>query len=112
MDLSLKDLIRINQECGETGELQNEGSITYALNIAKHKKNWLYSLSYLIRSLVVDHAFTEGNKRTAFTLTLLYFEDKEVDINKESLVRVITNIASKNVTSIKRISEMIYDARY
>ncbi|MFC1697991.1 hypothetical protein ACFL1H_06635, partial [Nanoarchaeota archaeon] len=63
--INKKDIIRINQEIGETGELSNESSLDFALHMIKHKKSWLYELSYLIRSILVDHVFKDGNKRTA-----------------------------------------------
>ena len=76
--INKKDIISFNIEIGEKGELHNESSLDFALGIIKTRKSWLYELSYLARSLLVDHAFTDGNKRTALALVLTYFDDKGI----------------------------------
>jgi len=60
---------------GKKGELTNPGALDYAVDRVRDKKDWLIELSYLVRSLLIDHAFKEGNKRTALALILVYFED-------------------------------------
>ena len=63
----------MNQEIGESGTLHNENSLDFAFSIIRRKKSWLYELSYLIRSLLVDHVFEDGNKRTAMVVLLTEF---------------------------------------
>ena len=65
MLINKKDMVGANQEIGCNGEFSNESSLDFALSIVKQKKSWLYELSYLVRSLLVDHIFQDGNKRTA-----------------------------------------------
>ncbi len=107
MNLNKKDLISINVDIGETGELQNESSLEFALSIIKQNKSWLYELSYIVRSLLVDHAFRDGNKRTALALVLLYFEDKGVEYDRQKLVNIAYLISKKNARDINRIMRMI-----
>ena len=107
MLINKKDLIQINQEIGATGKLINEGSLDYALNIIKHRKSWLYELSHLVRSLLVDHAFEEGNKRTALVLILSYFEEKGVKYDRNRMSLVVYKIAKKNINNVTRIMELI-----
>lgn len=108
--INKKDLIGINKEIGENGELHNKGSLEYALSIIKHKKSWLYELSYLLRSLLVDHAFKDGNKRTALMIMVTYLKDKNIDYNKDDLSRIIWNISKKNITDINKIGRLIKSA--
>ena len=75
--LTKKDIIAFNQEIGELGEFNNESSLDFALSLAKTKKNWLYELSYLARSLSVDHVFRDGNKRTCLLTIIFYFEENK-----------------------------------
>lgn len=105
-----KDLIRINQEIGESGELQNQSSLDYALSTAKHKKSWLYDLSQIVRSLLVDHAFRDGNKRTALALILTYFDYKDIDYDEQRLIFIVHKIAKKNVNNVNKIIRMIKNA--
>ncbi len=108
--INKKDIIRINQEIGESGEFQNESSLEFALHTIKHKKSWLYELSYLIRSLLVDHCFRDGNKRTALVITITYFEDEDIKFDKDALIKLIWDIAKKNVADINKIQRMVKNA--
>ncbi len=107
-----KDLIRINQEIGEKGQLRNESSLEFALSMAKLRKSWLYELAHLLRCLLVDHAFEDGNKRTALALTIYYFEEKGAKWDRENIVKVIHDIAKNNYKSIEQIARTIRNAYY
>lgn len=108
--INKKDIIRINQEVGETGNIQNESNLEYALSIIKHKKSWLYELAYITRSLLIDHAFTDGNKRTALALILTYFKDKDQKYEKEKIAKIILQISKKNIRDINKIMRLIKSA--
>lgn len=99
--------MRINQEVGSSGKLSNESSLDYALSITKHRKSWLYELSHLVRSLLVDHVFEDGNKRTALALILVYFEEKRIKYDRNKVSFVVHKIAKKNINNVIRIMELI-----
>jgi prophage maintenance system killer protein len=107
--INKKDLIAINQEVGSNGKFYNEDSIDFALSIAKQNKSWLYELSYMVRSLLVDHCFEDGNKRTAIIVIMTYFENNDLDCDKDKLIKIVWNIDKKNITDMsvnrKAISE-------
>lgn len=107
MDISRKDIISLNMEIGESGEFQNESSLDFALSIIKHKKSWLYELSYLARSLLVDHAFRDGNKRTALALILAYFDDKGIECDKQKIANIVHRISKKNINDINKVARLI-----
>jgi prophage maintenance system killer protein len=104
---NLKDMIRINQEIGETGELRNGSSLEFALSMNKYNKSWLYKLCYLIRSILVDHPFIDGNKRTAFVLCTIIFEDNNLNYNKDKLVIQLHMVAKKSITDLNKIARML-----
>lgn len=108
--INKKDIIGINQNIGEDGKFNNESSLDFALSTIKHKKSWLIELSYLVRSLLVDHAFKDGNKRTAMALTGTYMEDKGVEFDMDKLTKQVLNISKKNITDINRIMRLIKSA--
>ena len=110
ISLNKKDLIGINHEIGYTGKFHNEDSIDFAMSTAKHKKSWLYELSYIARSLLVDHCFEDGNKRTAIIVMITYFEDNDLDYDKDKLIKIVWNIAKKNITDINKLMRMIKNA--
>ena len=105
--INKKDIIRINQDVGEKGSFSNESSLDFALSIIKQKKSWLYELSYLIRSLLVDHAFEDGNKRTALIILTTYLKDRKLEYDKDKVLKIFWNISKKNITDINKISRLI-----
>ncbi|HLC88808.1 MAG TPA: hypothetical protein VJG49_02105 [Candidatus Nanoarchaeia archaeon] len=106
--LTKKDLIAFNREVGEKGDFSNESSLDFALSLAKTKRNWLYELSYLVRSLLVDYVFQDGNKRTAFLVTVYSLEKNKKSFDKEKLLSVMKKIAKNNITNPLKISRLIY----
>lgn len=107
--INSKDIIRINQEVGERGVLRNESSLDFALSVSKNKA-WLYQIAYLLRALLIDHAFEEGNKRTALALVFWSFDFESVHYDKERVIRIIYFIAKKNIKSVNKIMRMLKDA--
>ncbi len=110
MNLNKKDLIGINQEIGSNGKLHNEDSIDFAFSIVKQNKSWLYELSYIIRSLLVDHCFEDGNKRTAIIIIITYFESNNLEYDKDKLIKIVWSIAKKNTSDINKIMRLIKNA--
>jgi len=108
--INKKDVIRINQEIGSSGELRNKSSLEFALDIAKERKSWLYELSYIVRSILVDHVFADGNKRTALALIITYFDLKELEYDRDKAVRIVYYIAKNNITDINKIMRTIKNA--
>jgi len=104
---NLKDVIRLNQEVGESGQLGNASSLTFALSVSKGKKSWLYELAYLVRSLVVDHAFVDGNKRTAYLFCTLMFQDAEKKYDDRRLIEMLHKIARKSTKDINQIARWL-----
>jgi prophage maintenance system killer protein len=111
MLINTKDIIRINIEIGEDGNLRNEGSLSYALSAIKEKP-WLYELSYLIRCFLVDHCFQDGNKRTALAILILYFDEHNVEYDREKIMKIMRLIAKNNISDINKIMRMIKDGIY
>lgn len=102
--------MRLNQEVGEKGHLSNRGSLEYALSVSKHNKSWLYELAHLVRSLLVDHAFVDGNKRTALALIILYLDSRDMMWDEERLIKAINRIAKKNINNVSAITREIENA--
>ena len=97
----------INQEAGSNGKFHNEDSMDFALSIAKQNKSWLYELSYIVRSLLADHCFEGGNKRTAIVVIITYFENHNLDYDKDKLIKTVFSISKKNIIDINKLMRMI-----
>ena len=108
--LNKKDLIGINRGIGGNAKFHNEDGLDFALSIVKQNKSWLYELSYIVRSLLVDHCFEDGNKRTAIIVIMTYFENNNLDCDKDKLIKIVWNIAKKNTTDINKLMRLIKNA--
>src|SRR3989338_5046232 len=105
--INKKDIIGLNQQIGGSGKLHNEGSLDFALSIIKGKKSWLFELSYLVRSLLVDHVFEDGNKRTALILVITYLNDRGLKYDEDKLLRVFLGMARKSTSDVNKIMRLL-----
>jgi len=109
MKISKEELLRINKGFG--GSLRSDSSLDYAIDKQEDKKLREYKkLAYLLRSILVDHPFSDGNKRTAMYLCLQFVEQTKKNVDRELLLHQIIAIASKNLTDIRQISWRIENA--
>lgn len=109
MEISKEDLLRINHGFG--GNLRNDSSIDFAINVQENNKFGEYKkLSYLLRAILVDHPFSDGNKRTATFLVLNFSYQNKSEIDRELLVHQIVSIAKKNITEVRNIEQRIRSA--
>lgn len=97
---NLEDIININKIIGEKGTIINKSSLEYALSKINNEK--LKSLSILIRAIIVDHPFIDGNKRTALAILL-----NEYDIDPDLAIKSIVKIAKKSINNIDKIEKII-----
>jgi len=106
MNISKEDLLRINAGFG--GGLVSDSSLDYAIDMQDNKKLGIYKkLAYLMRAILVDHPFTDGNKRTATFLVLGFANENKKEISKDILEHHITSIASQNITDIRNIEQRL-----
>ena len=107
--LTKKDIIALNQEF-EDGSLHNDASLDFALSYAKKTENWTKALAFLTRAILLDHAFEEGNKRTAALLIKAYVEFEGHKTYDDKVVKLVKEIILKKISSINKIEDLIKDA--
>ena len=102
MDIGKEDLIRINQGFG--GNLRNDSSLDYAIDMQNNNRLGDYKkLAYLLRAILVDHPFSDGNKRTAMFLCLNFAEENKKQVDRDLLLEQIISIAKSNINEIRNI---------
>ena len=109
MLLSKKSIISINEEF-DNGNVINEGSLDFAINMAKKSDNWLKSLALLVRAILIDHIFEDGNKRTAAAVIVTWLEMENLHCNLDKVNKLIVKILKKNITNLNEIMEQIKNA--
>lgn len=102
MKISKEDLLRINKGFG--GGLRSDSSLDFAMEKQEDKKLGEYKkLSYLLRAIVVDHPFTDANKRTATFIAFIFAEENKKQVDRELLLQQIVSIAKQNITNLRNI---------
>lgn len=109
MEISKEDLLRINNGFG--GNLRSDSSIDFAFSKIKDSKIGDYKqLAYLLRAILVDHPFSDGNKRTAMFLAFAFAKEKNKKVDRDLLIYHIISIAKKNISEIRNIEWRIKNA--
>lgn len=107
--ITRKDIVAINQRF-DTGRVVNEGSLSYALDRANSSRSWLRSCAILVRAVLLDHVFEEGNKRTAAAIVVSFFEEQGLSYDPEGVARGVVRILMRKTTSLRAIEGVILDA--
>jgi prophage maintenance system killer protein len=101
MKITLKEIIEVNQQFG--GSLISDSSLSFAEAYGKQNRSIYMQAAVWARAIVVDHPFSDANKRTA-----LYAIAKHVEVKDPvAMARVISRIAAKNIIDLKKIVEML-----
>ena len=109
MNISKEDIVRIAK--GFDGVLRNPSSLDFALEKQNEVKLGPYKkLAYLMRAILVDHPFSDGNKKTAMFVALAFAEENKKQVDEELLKHHILSIASKNIIDIRAIEERMKNA--
>lgn len=109
MEISKEDLLRINKGFG--GNLRSSSSLDFAFDKMDEKKLGIYKkLAYLIRAILVDHPFSDGNKRTAMFVAFMFTEESNKIADRELLLHHIVSISKKNLTNIRNIEWRLKNA--
>lgn len=109
MNISIKDLLRINKGFG--GDLRSDSSLDFAIDKINNPKLGFYKrLSYLLRAILVDHPFSDGNKRTAVFLAYAFADENKKQVDRDLLVYQVISIAKKNLTNIRQIEWRLKNA--
>ena len=109
MDVSKEDLLRINQGFG--GNLRSDSSLDFAFDKLNDCKLGAYKkLAHLLRAILVDHPFSDGNKRTAMFLVFAFAKENKKKVDKDLLIHHLTSIAKNNIQEIRNIEWRLKNA--
>lgn len=104
----IEELVKINNRFG-TGKIINKSSIEFAESALKRTKNWQEQAAYITRAIVVDHAFEDGNKRTAAAYLSGLLETLKLPYDPFKIDKIVLMLA-KGTKSIDKIRRMIKNA--
>ena len=103
--LSSADIVSLNR-LFSSGLVVNKGSLSAALSEGIDK-NRAQQVALLVRALVVDQVFKDGNKRTAAAIIIAYFTELDVRFDQRAVVRLVLLLSKEKISHISRIQGMI-----
>lgn len=106
--LTKRDILDIGNLFG-CDKMINENSLDFALSTSRYSKDWMRQLAYVIRAILVDHVFHDGNKRVSSALIMAVLENKRTAYDPYAVDRIVTLIIKKNLTNIESIRGLIKD---
>ena len=109
MLLSKKAIIEINEQF-DNGHVINANSLNYIIEEARKSENWLKSLAIVVRGILIDHIFEEGNKRTTAAVIATWLDMENLYYNKDKINDLIIKILKKNITNLNEIMGLIKNA--
>lgn len=109
MKIDKEDVLRINAGFG--GGLRNDASLDFAIGKQTERKIGEYKkLAYLWRAILVDHPFTDGNKRTAVFLAFRFAEEFNKMAERELVIHHAISIAKNNFADVNIIERRLRNA--
>ncbi len=109
MNIRQKDLLRVNEGFG--GNLRSDSSVDFAFKMMENKKIGPYKrLAFLWRAIIVDHPFSDGNKRTAAFVAFAFASEQKKQVDRELLIHHIISIAKNNISNIRNIKYRLKNA--
>ncbi|MBI4918997.1 hypothetical protein HY837_03640 [archaeon] len=100
--ISKKDIIAINLQF-DTGRVINDNSLSFAVFQVNKTTSWLKSCSILVRAVLIDHVFEEGNKRTAAGIIVAFLEDQQLNYKPEEIAKTVAKLLMNNITNLTKI---------
>lgn len=104
----IDELIRVNKRFS-SGRVINKSSLEFAESALRRTKNWQEQAAFVMRAIVVDHAFEDGNKRTAAAYLSGLLETLKIPYDPFKIDKIVLTLA-KGTKSIDKIRRMIKNA--
>ena len=105
------DIVKLNKEVeNHPYKIINESSLEFALSAAKKSKDWTTQLAYILRAIVVDHMFEEGNKRTGAAVFVGFCKAHKKRYDLYKIEKTVGKMVLGKAKNIEKIREMIIDA--
>lgn len=102
-------VINLNKLAGEEGLVINDNLLSSVISAASYYNNPKDKISCIVRGIVKNHAFSNGNKRTACLAFLLLSQSGKITItlSPKELETTIVDIA-KNNFSVEEITNLLF----
>lgn len=105
MKFRINKIVKLNKKHG--GNLINKSNLDFAVEKANNEKNIYKRNAHIIRGIIVNHPFLDGNKRTTTEIVLEDFKRNKYKCDKRKFEKGILNIAKQNEGNLNKISKRL-----
>ena len=91
----------------DKGTFVNQSSLESAISAAQKSKNWQEQLAFIVRVIINDHVFADGNKRTAAAFIMAVLESCKLPYDEYKIDKMVLSIAKNQISDIVKIRRMI-----
>jgi death-on-curing protein len=105
----VEDLVKLNQSVGETGQLLNRSLLESSLASIPYYDTLALQIASVCRSIIQNHPFVDGNKRTGIWFALCAARIAGVRVivpDAEELTKIAVAIATER-WSVEKIARWI-----
>ena len=102
-------MIALNQQFSN-GKIINASSLDFVLKQTYRSPHWFKTMCLLTRTIVIDHVFEDGNKRTTTAVIMAYLDLNGYVYNPDLISKVVLRIAQSNIKNITKIGILINHA--
>ena len=105
--VTLEEIREINKK--NEGFVMGDSSVETALEMGEGK-NLYRQLGLIWRAILVYHLFGDGNKRTAFAVTMLMMKRSGIGLNDSGIARVenqMLKVEMKNIDDVRKLERMV-----
>lgn len=105
-NITAEEIIYINKSIGYSP--LNSSLVESSLSSVNYYDDVKHQISSIVRSLVKNHAFRDGNKRTAALVYVMLCEDNRLKIKSDKMIfDAMIIIASKNY-SVEQVTKLLF----
>ncbi len=106
--ITTNGIVEINKKF-DKGIIVNRSSLEFALSMILTTKDLFRQLACIVRAILIDHVFEEGNKRTAAAIIVYYFEENKIAYDPYKIDKIIVDIIKNNINSTEHIRRKLKD---
>lgn len=106
-----EDIIEINKNVDE-GIVKDYNLVASCLSSFHYYNNIKDQISSIFKSIVLNHSFNNGNKRTAvvfLVITAKQTGNSVSNLSNKQLFNITLNIANGKLTKVEEISKLIFE---
>ncbi|MBL7206876.1 MAG: Fic family protein [Candidatus Aenigmarchaeota archaeon] len=107
LNITSEEIMEINKVF--KGTIRNDAEVETSIYRCEGR-NIITQVALMWRAILVGHPYSDGNKRTAFVVTMKLLKDTKTSVNRniiEVMLNQMTKVAKENIDELSKIERMV-----